>query len=897
MPIDQELLTFAATRKPWQRDSLRRICTQSDLTAADVQEIFANLKATEGLCQVGTEQHLDAGHLASRTATEHATTILTSICDVQNANRLAPKQTLLFAEAGITLIYGYNGSGKTGYGRILKQICRSRQERQDPILGNVYAQAVKAPATAKIGYKTGGAGQSTTWIDGSSAPSELGRISVFDATTAPLYADQQNKIEFLPLGLDVLPRLAKVCEQLVALIATEITAINGKLVVPLPSVSSKKFTQFSSRFGVAIPITQIPSEQDIKTLFVWDAASESALLAFESEIRKISEPATQSAQYARLKRSMDNVKTKLNSSLLMFSSDAIDKTYKFLTDATAAREAATIAAAGRFSTDPLGDGPISGAWRKLYESAEVFNASAYPGEEFPATGIGRVCLLCQQPYDEAASERLQRFKAFLQDTTQKDALEAEEKLNATIQEMTAVTILSDQDVEQQLIELADIKPTSVNVIERLKVLSRALISSKESLLQCLNGRVERAAVPVANPSVIAEVDIVLTEVDTEIQALDAKTKDDSALKILKEQHAELLDQKNCASNVAIFLSRRTDLCNLDSWKSCKAQCDTTATSKKGTELRETYLTSEFRNKIAAEIKFLGLDYLPVKVEGRTDRGVGYIGVALSKSGREPTSRILSEGEFRGLALACFFAEISSIQGHDGIVVDDPVSSLDHLHTAQVARRLIQEAQVRPQVIVFTHDLGFYYDLWVEAGKAQVPIHRNWIYRDGVDGFGTVISNDGPWQVKKVKDRLPFLESMITTMPDQASSAPSEYQQKMEEFYSKLRETWERLVEECLLNDVVGRFQPGVATQSLKGVNVTDEDYVKVFFAMKKASEFSGHDRPAGRQPVVRTKDEMKNDLGELWKYEKELRKRADDLGKQRRALETPPTAVTTPPAP
>jgi hypothetical protein len=100
-----------------------------------------------------------------------------------------------------------------------------------------------------------------------------------------------------------------------------------------------------------------------------------------------------------------------------------------------------------------------------------------------------------------------------------------------------------------------------------------------------------------------------------------------------------------------------------------------------------------------------------------------------------------------------------------------------------------------------------------------------------------------------------------------------------------------------LNDVVGRFQPGVSTQSLKGVSVTDDDYVKVFFAMKKASEFSGHDRPAGRQPVVRTKDEMKNDLGELWKYEKELKKRADDLGKQRRVLETPPAAVTTPPIP
>jgi energy-coupling factor transporter ATP-binding protein EcfA2 len=897
MPIDQELLTFAATRKSWQRDSLRRICTQSDLTATDLQEILENLKATEGLCGGGMQQHLDAGHLASRTATAHATTILTSISDVQNANRLAPKQTLLFAEAGITLIYGYNGSGKTGYGRILKQICRSRQEKQDPILGNVYTQVANAPATAKIGYKTGGASQNATWKDGSSAPAELGRISVFDTTTAPLYADQQNKIEFLPLGLDVLPRLAKVCEHLATLIATEMTTINGKLAVPLPSVSSQKFTQFLARFGVSIPISQVPSEQDIDALFVWDAASESALFALEAEIRKISEPATQSAQYTRLKRSMDNVKTKLNSNLLLFSAEAMDKAYKVLTDATAAREAATIAAAGRFLTDPLGEAPTSSAWRKLYESAEAFNASAYPGEEFPATGIGRVCLLCQQPYDGAASERLQRFKAFLQDTTQKDALLAEKNLKTAIQELTAITILSDQEVEQQLTELADIRPTSMAVIEKLKVLSLALNTCKESILQCLKGEVERAAVLAPDPSVIADADIVLTEVDAEIGALDAKTKDDSALKALKEQHAELLDQKNCASNVAIFLSRRGDLCSLASWKSCKTQCDTTAISRKGTELRETYLTNDFRNKIAAEIKFLGLDYLPVKVEGRTDKGVGYIGVALSKTGREPTSRILSEGEFRGLALACFFAEIGSIHGHDGVVVDDPVSSLDHLHVTQVAKRLIQEAQARPQVIVFTHDLGFYYDLWVAASAAQVPVHRNWIYRDGTDGFGTVVSNDGPWQVKKVRERLPYLESMITALPDQASSTPSEYQQKTEEFYSKLRETWERLVEECLLNDVVGRFQPGVATQSLKGVSVTDDDYVKVFFAMKKASEFSGHDRPAGRQPVVRTKDEMKNDLGELWKYEKELKKRADDLGKQRRVLETPPAAVTTPPIP
>lgn len=41
---------------------------------------------------------------------------------------------------------------------------------------------------------------------------------------------------------------------------------------------------------------------------------------------------------------------------------------------------------------------------------------------------------------------------------------------------------------------------------------------------------------------------------------------------------------------------------------------------------------------------------------------------------------------------------------------------------------------------------------------------------------------------------------------------------------------------------------------------------------------------------------MDNDVGEIWAYEKEVKKRVDQLQTQRRALETPPLAVTTPPA-
>ena len=49
---------------------------------------------------------------------------------------LAREQTLEFQPAGLTVIYGDNASGKSGYARILKKVCRARAAEK-PILPNV----------------------------------------------------------------------------------------------------------------------------------------------------------------------------------------------------------------------------------------------------------------------------------------------------------------------------------------------------------------------------------------------------------------------------------------------------------------------------------------------------------------------------------------------------------------------------------------------------------------------------------------------------------------------------------------------------------------------------------------------------------------------------------------
>jgi hypothetical protein len=113
------------------------------------------------------------------------------------------------------------------------------------------------------------------------------------------------------------------------------------------------------------------------------------------------------------------------------------------------------------------------------------------------------------------------------------------------------------------------------------------------------------------------------------------------------------------------------------------------------------------------------------------------------------------------------------------------------------------------------------------------------------------------------------------------------ERSVKEYYVLLRETWERLVEERLLNGVVGRFEPGVKTQSLKGVLVEDPDYQKVFSAMAKASRYSGHDGAVGFQTSLPTIVEMRGDIDLLRGYEVALKKRSAQAEERRKALEDP----------
>ncbi|MFX6238467.1 hypothetical protein ABTF53_19805, partial [Acinetobacter baumannii] len=78
-----------------------------------------------------TKTHLKAGNKFA------PVTVLGSIGPLRNIDRLAAGQPpIKFAINGITLIYGANGSGKSGYCRVAKKICHCLHDVT--LRGNVF---------------------------------------------------------------------------------------------------------------------------------------------------------------------------------------------------------------------------------------------------------------------------------------------------------------------------------------------------------------------------------------------------------------------------------------------------------------------------------------------------------------------------------------------------------------------------------------------------------------------------------------------------------------------------------------------------------------------------------------------------------------------------------------
>jgi energy-coupling factor transporter ATP-binding protein EcfA2 len=159
---------------------------------------------------------------------------LVSIEKAEHVNALASETPLTFEPSGLTIVYGDNASGKSGYARLLKRIARSRH--QEEVLSDVFRDTNLATPTATLKVRVGEDDRTFAWPE-ASAP-ELKRMLYYDGACCGAYISDESDFPYRPSALFVMDGLIEACVAVRSRIDARLEA-NGKATTALPVIDDE----------------------------------------------------------------------------------------------------------------------------------------------------------------------------------------------------------------------------------------------------------------------------------------------------------------------------------------------------------------------------------------------------------------------------------------------------------------------------------------------------------------------------------------------------------------------------------------------------------------------------------------------------------------------------------
>jgi energy-coupling factor transporter ATP-binding protein EcfA2 len=772
----QDVLDWIATRPWWQQRALARIASGETIDENKYEEIAKSLLVTPPVAPKG-------GWLASVTAPQNVndeTVRITSVRGVANVNRLAENQELTFAPDGLTVVYGNNGSGKSGYARILQSMVRARH-RAD-ILPNVFAES-QGKQSGEVTFLIGETEHTSPL--GSTPDPALGRVALYDEHCGDTYLNSEAEISYRPSAVQLLDDLSKVTAGVRRVIdgwKTE-KGTPGPLPVVVEQGSAATFLR---------ALTPKTTDEEITTATSCPQDIDQKLKDQVDEVARLRtvDPAQEKHKLIHTADALDLVSTHLSGLDRAFGPAVHEKLNGLRKSAKEAQEAADAASMTTFGNEPLA-GIGSPVWKALWQAAERYSLVVYPEHKFPHADDGAVCVLCQQSLDGGGAARLKQFHEFISDTTAKDAEAAQKELEAFL------ATLGRQPVESQAVAVAiavieQSKPgfaTRVqSLLDRFRARQAAMSSDKNPADASISGEIAALAVHAKG----------LRDQAGSIEGADF----DRRLAQAQAEENQLRDQIMMRDGKHQIESERARLSTLAELNDKFSETNTRAITDKVGELTKKYVTEEALARFTRETDRLSLEGVTFRAT-KSRHGMGLLHKADFLNAQVGTllGSVLSEGEQTALGFAGFLTEAHFDTSNSALVFDDPVCSLDHMRREVVANRIIDLAAAR-QVIVFTHDIGFTMALRKSAEASAVPFTTRGIERKRKVGPGfTTLKH--PWTAQDAAQRVDTLRQEVAALTrNEEGMSDQDYQRATEEIAGHMSQTWERIISQVLAEPLV-----------------------------------------------------------------------------------------------
>jgi len=788
-------------------------------------------------------------HDPEGTITQQGELRLGAIAEPLGINDLAPKKPLSFGSANLVVIYGQNGSGKSGYARILKHLCGARHPRE--LHPNVFESAGSSEDTTsvrgcKVSFTVVTKPETRDWAVGQPAVPELRGVVIFDTDTADVYLNEESEVVYEPRLLSQFNDLVQVCGS----VETAIDGRRRELPTALPKLPPKYETTPSG--GWYKQLTDRTSPEDIATHCVWDESDTNEL----EQLRKtLSEP-TDEQQSKDAKRRLDHLRALADDALQWRTGidDVSVESLQRLRDERDTADAAAKVAVEKTLAAGLLPKVGDAVWRKLWDAARDYSQkAAYAENAFPNTDTGARCVLCQEVLPPEAARRLEGFDGFVRGELARKAQEARtaheqalEKLNWSLNEPSIRTKLDAAGTNDKTFQ------------DKWLDLLRALVARRDAVLAQTAGL----------PNLPSEEDVrsILKDHDAALSSLTSRgtvstsepERSQLTLKVVELEARQWVNEQRTAVEAEVERLRRVAV--LDK---AKKSTSTTALSKKKGELADALISKAFRDRFEAELVLLGGRRVRVKLEQtRVTQGKALHQIKMNAPTQLRPRDVLSDGERRVISLAAFLADATGSPHSTPFVFDDPISSLDQEFEERVVARLMDLSKSR-QVVVFTHRLSLLVLLQEAAKRADVESETICVRREPWGaGEPAEMPLDGKSPVKalkKIRD-----ERLAKARKAHDESGYDDYAPLAKSICSDLRIVLERLVEVVLLADVVQRFRRAINTMGKlqKLTHITKEDVELFEQMMTKYSTFE-HSQPIEAPVQPPSPTDLKVDLDRM----------------------------------
>lgn len=857
MALLDDILTWSETLPDWQRDALRR-AFQNDgqLTAQDLADIRAMVERTPGAPK---PLPLTKAHIP--TAGSGASTSLLGLSDLKHVNGFPDGRQLDLASKGITVVFGENGAGKSGFARVLKRACRARHS--SAVLSDAFAGGGKTGAPeAVLAYETNGKATKVQWREGGASDANLAMVSVYDSHCAQDYVSKDGPSAFVPFGFHSLSALAGGQQTLRDQIQQAISAIQ---------LNPAQFAALQGPHAVGQHLAKLGPATDI-------AALEALSRLTPEETQQIAELAAaikgldvepEATKHERLAQRLDPLAVLAARAESFVVDKALDKFAGLAQTELAATRAdrrAQEILRGADAPDRPADAllPETGGteWKILFQAAEAFSQKAYPAHKHhPASGTGDQCVLCQQPLADNASARMDRFREYVAADAAKNLAEATEAVATARQKIDAANLTPVDDPT-----LADIRHSNPELAAAVTTHQAAWASRRQWLDDAYifdNWDAPRPPLP--------QGDALSTQLTAAAHALRSRAtqlrgaKDQTKHQQLSTALATLTARQALGAHLPALKAHVDQTKRRQALSAAHTALNPQGVSAKITSLSKTHTTDALATALNDELKALGYRHrVKPSLTSQTRGGRNIHGLVLAGSSHS-THDVLSEGEQRAIALAFFLAEARLRDDTSTIVFDDPSTSLDHVYRRRMATHLVKLSQSRP-VVILTHDAVFLTTLLGEIAEHKADNKIQTIEWDGGKPGGC---REGlAWENKPYDDQLKAVKAACAAMLANHNPLPNDADKRaMRDAYGLVRGMIERAIRDVVLNGTVHPFSDEVRVIQAGAIAGFDiEEWRVIVSVYGKASEtIAAHDSPAAGQYEMPAPQEFEQDLAAVEK--------------------------------